>query len=73
MNASQIVLGLAAAYGCCGLIFGVVFVSKMVRRVDPAAEGASVWFRLIILPGAVAWWPLLLFRLVRSPRSGDGR
>ncbi|MGE0638904.1 MAG: hypothetical protein AB7G12_03385 [Thermoanaerobaculia bacterium] len=37
-----------------------------IERIDPAARGASRGFRLIVLPGAVALWPLLLRRWVRG-------
>jgi len=39
-------------------------------RVDPAARHASPWFRLLIVPGVAALWPLLLRLWVNSPRSG---
>jgi hypothetical protein len=56
------------AYAAIGLVFGVLFVTKGVTRLDPAARGASLGFRLIILPGVVALWPVLAQRW----RAGRG-
>ena len=51
-------------YGSLGLAFGMVFVAWGVQRMDPEAQGASVGFRLIIIPGVVCFWPLLLRRWI---------
>ncbi|MDX2154193.1 MAG: hypothetical protein SFV54_25860 [Bryobacteraceae bacterium] len=57
---------LAAAYFVIGLLFAVAFVFRGVDAIDPVARGASFWFRLLILPGSVALWPLLLVRWRRA-------
>jgi hypothetical protein len=53
---------LAAAYLLAGLFFAAAFVLRGAQRVDPLAEKASWGFRVVIFPGAVAFWPLLLRR-----------
>ena len=53
---------LLGLYAALGLLFGLLFVGRGVERLDPAAHGASVGFRLIILPASIALWPLLLRR-----------
>lgn len=65
MNAESFavgLVGLVAVYLGIGLVFGVAFVWRGVGRIDPAARGASLGFRMIVLPGVVALWPLLLKR-----------
>lgn len=57
---------LCAGYLAAGSIFGVVFLLFRLKRVDPAAVGASLWFRLLIYPGLVALWPVLLSRWLRG-------
>jgi hypothetical protein len=52
-------------YAILGLAFGVAFVTTGVTRLDPAAKGTGAVFRLLILPGAAALWPVLLLRWVR--------
>jgi hypothetical protein len=53
---------LLAAYAGIGLLFALCFAARGVERIDPAARGASLGFRLLVLPGAVALWPLLARR-----------
>ena len=57
---------LAGVYAAAGVLFAVAFVTWGVEQVDPAAKGAPLGFRLLILPGSVALWPLLLRRWMRS-------
>ncbi|MFN0084834.1 MAG: hypothetical protein ACKVX9_05560 [Blastocatellia bacterium] len=62
------VVRLAATYAMLGALFGGVFVTVGVGRLDPAARGAGWGFRLLILPGVAALWPMMLFRWVRGQR-----
>ena len=52
------------AYAAVGLAFAVVFVWFGVERLDSEAKGAGIGFRLLIVPGVAAFWPLLLQRWV---------
>jgi len=56
----------AGVYAAAGLVFALAFVARGVERVDPAAPGATLGFRLIVLPGVVALWPLLARRWWRG-------
>ena len=47
-------------YALAGAIFAIAFVSRGIDRLDQAARGSGVAFRLIVIPGAAALWPLLL-------------
>jgi hypothetical protein len=67
--AVEAVVHLATLYAACGLVFAVPFVAVGIHRVDPLAAGSGVAFRLIILPGVAALWPLLLARWVRGKAS----
>jgi hypothetical protein len=59
-------VGLLSGYVLFGLLFGVCFITLGVGRLDPMAKGAGLGFRLLILPGVVALWPLLLYRWLRG-------
>jgi hypothetical protein len=54
------------AYAALGFLFAVAFVSSGVTRMDPEAQGTKLGFRLIIIPGVMAFWPLLLKRWIRG-------
>ena len=49
-------------YAAAGLLVGIAFVLRGAGRIDPQAAGGSWGFRLAILPGVVAFWPLLARR-----------
>ena len=53
-------------YAGLGLIFAVLFVWIGVQRLDSEAQGSGVGFRLLILPGVTAFWPMLLLRWTRG-------
>jgi hypothetical protein len=53
---------LLGVYAALGLVFAVAFVTRGVGRVDPAAREGTWGFRLLIVPGTVALWPLLARR-----------
>jgi len=52
------------AYTALGVAFALAFVTVGVKRIDAQAVGSNVGFRLLIFPGSVAFWPLLLRRWV---------
>jgi len=42
-----------------GVLFALAFVARGAAAIDPAARAGSLGFRVLILPGAAAFWPLL--------------
>jgi hypothetical protein len=58
-----ILLGL---YLACGFLFAIPFVVRGVKRIDPHAKHGSWGFRLLIIPGTMAIWPLLLLRWLKG-------
>jgi hypothetical protein len=59
-------LAAAGAYLALGLLFAVPFAARWAGRLDPAARLGSRGFRLLIVPGAMLLWPLLLHRLLKT-------
>jgi hypothetical protein len=53
-------LSALAVYGAFGTLFALAFVFIGVGKVDATARGATPGFRLIIIPGAILLWPILL-------------
>jgi hypothetical protein len=51
-----------AAYSALGALFALAFVVAGVQRIDSQAKGSGIAFRLLVVPGTVAFWPLLLGR-----------
>ena len=65
MNPSlaQALLAAAVIYLGAGCAFAIWFAIAGVGRIDPAAANAGTGFRVLLVPGAAALWPLLARRL----------
>ena len=57
---------LLGIYLACGFLFAVPFVLFGVKKIDPHAAHGSWGFRLLIIPGTMAFWPLLLRRWMKG-------
>jgi len=67
LAATWMVQGLAV-YTAAGALFALWLVAKGIYRLDPQASNCSIPFRLIIVPGVVALWPLLLWKVAGRRR-----
>jgi hypothetical protein len=47
-------------YLLCGLIFAIAFVTKGAEQVDEGAHASTTGFKIIIIPGTMVFWPILL-------------
>ena len=73
LTLAEIAVAIIGLYSLIGLLFAVVFVSRGVRRIDPAAENGSLGFRILIIPGSIALWPILLRRWRRGAPPPEER
>ena len=73
MVVAEILVLVAEIYLALGILFGIAFVTRGVQAIDHAAEGAGWGFRLILLPGVAAFWPLLLRRWIRREQPAEER
>lgn len=74
MAIAQLILLTIAAYLAVGVLVGVPFILRGVSRLDPAAAAAPWTFRALIIPGAVALWPIVLswrFSAARTAEPGS--
>lgn len=55
-------LTIAAGYLAVGIIVGLLFVTVFVSRLDTAAVGSSIFFRITILLGCILLWPYIVLR-----------
>jgi hypothetical protein len=56
----NLILLIVGAYLAAGFVFAIPFVIKGVTKIDEGAIGSKWGFRLIIIPGTIIFWPLLL-------------
>jgi hypothetical protein len=64
MLAVELLVDAFVGYLVIGFLFAVAFVTVGIGRMDHVAKDSGFGFRLIIVPGVVALWPLLLKRWV---------
>jgi len=57
---------IAMSYILVGLIFGLAFALRGYAVIEPAAKGAPIRFRLLLIPANLVLWPYLLYRWVKS-------
>ena len=50
------------AYAAVGVLYAFYFAFRKVDRIDPGAAEGTLGFRLLILPGVSALWPLFVLR-----------
>lgn len=62
--AAELIVKAIAGYLGIGLVFAGLFSARLAGRLDPAAASSTWGFRLLILPGAMFLWPLLLGKLL---------
>lgn len=57
---------IVAGYLIAGCLFAIPFLIKGVTTIDEGATGSRWSFRLIILPGTIVFWPLLLKKWIKA-------
>lgn len=60
-------IGALGLYAAIGAAVAVAFSAFGVTRVQPASVSPGA--RILLLPGALALWPYVLFRWIRAGRA----
>jgi TM2 domain-containing membrane protein YozV len=61
-----VMLLVVSVYLAIGLLFALPFVIKGVTKIDEGAAGSGWGFRLIIIPGVIVFWPVLLKKWIKA-------
>lgn len=70
MNAAEIILLAVKIWGGIGAVTALAFLTFGIDQIDEDASGAYV-FRLLIIPGVLLIWPIVLWRWTVLARDGD--
>ena len=60
MELVTIIVTIAIIYLAIGVLFVILFLWKGITKVDEGAHGGSIGFKIIIIPGVIVFWPVLL-------------
>jgi hypothetical protein len=61
----MLVLYAVGLYLIIGILFAIPFLTKWIVLLDESAEGTSFIFRLLLIPGSIIFWPVLLRKYLR--------
>ncbi|CAN5727043.1 hypothetical protein BH10BAC3_BH10BAC3_05440 [soil metagenome] len=64
----NIFLSAVAVYVLIGVVFTVLFIFRGLQKVDEGTHGSTLGFKLIIIPGCIALWPVLLRKWIKPTR-----
>jgi hypothetical protein len=65
-----IILSIVGLYLLFGFLFAIPFVIKGVTVIDPDGAHGTTWgFRLVIIPGTIVFWPVLLKKWLRANKK----
>lgn len=66
---ATILLLLVGLYILIGIIFYFPFIRKGVHTIDGGVKGASTFMKVLIFPGIIALWPILLKKVKKGEPS----
>ena len=66
-------LSLLGIYLAIGFLVAVPFAFVGAKKIDPSAVEGTWGFKLLIIPGAMVFWPLLLKRWLRKEGPPEER
>ncbi len=69
MATAEIILLIAEWYLYAGAVVALAFIVYGVDKIDEAAHGTFL-FRVLILPGLIGLWPLVLVMWRRHAKAG---
>lgn len=67
----QLVLIIVLIYLMLGVLFVIPFLLKGLTKVDEGAHGGTIGFKIIIIPGVIVFWPVLLKKWMRNLKHWD--
>ena len=63
---AQLIPSIILVYLAIGSLFGVYFFVKGAAQIDPLIKESKWTVRLLLVPGAIGLWPLLLGKLFKN-------
>jgi hypothetical protein len=67
---ASILLDLLAAYAIAGAAVALPFAAIGIARILPPGEHVTIGARILMIPGVVAFWPLILRRWMHGQAPG---
>lgn len=68
METAETLIAIATWYAYAGLAVAALFILVGLNRIDSAGHGSWL-FRVLLVPGLVLLWPLVLVRWLQHERG----
>ena len=68
---AEILLIIAAIYLLVGVLFVIPFLMKGLNKIDEEAHGSTIGFKIIIIPGVIVFWPVLLSKWIKENENHE--
>lgn len=65
----MLVLYAVLVYLLVGVLFAIPFLMRWIVEVDESAEETSFAFRLLLFPGTIVFWPVLLRKYLKAHKE----
>ena len=69
LQVASVLVAVFESYVLAGVGFALLFLPQGIARVDHRIAGSPKTLRLLLCPGIVAFWPLLLRRWMSARSS----
>lgn len=66
MEIVTITFSIIAVYLALGFVFMIPFIIKGINKIDEGAHGSSIGFYIIIIPGVIVFWVVLLEKWIKA-------
>ena len=66
---STLLVTLVEVYALVGVLVLLPFMLRGAGTVEPAARRATLGFRILMVPGIIALWPMMLLRWRQASRD----
>jgi hypothetical protein len=63
---ATIILIIALGYLSLGVLFAIPFLLKGITKVNEDSHGSTIGFKIIIIPGVIVFWPVLLKKWMKT-------
>jgi len=67
----MLILYAVITYLLGGVSFALLFITRLIHKVDEGSIGAPWTFRLLIFPGCVILWPVLLKKYLTAIKNNQ--
>lgn len=65
----KIIPTIILVYFGIGVLFAIYFFSKGAAKIDPLISESKWTVRLLLVPGAIGLWPILLIRIFQPSKE----